>query len=73
MMFIDASCVKVFKKIYITKSQENCVPWSFQFLQQIKSSTLRTGPKQSSEIHNISKEIGKYEINREKAQKVQWL
>jgi len=71
MMFIDAIFIKVFKKFYITKSQENCVPWSFQILHQIKPSILRTGPKQSNEIHNISKEIGKYEIKREKTQKVQ--
>lgn len=71
MMFIDAIFVNVFQKFYITKSQENCVPWSFQFLHQIKTSILSTGPKQSNEIHNISKEIRKYEIKREKAQKVQ--
>jgi len=71
MMFIDAILVKVFHKFYITKSQENCVPWSFQFLHQIKYSILRTGPKQTNEIYNILKEIGKNDINREKAQKFQ--
>lgn len=71
MVFINAILVKVFHKFYIIKSQENCVLWSFQFLHQIKTSILRTGPKQSNETHNIPKETGKNEINREKAQIVQ--
>jgi hypothetical protein len=71
ILFDDVHClVQVLNKFYITKSQENFIPWSFRFLHQKKSSILRTGPKKSNEIHNIPRAIGKNEINREKAQKV---